>query len=72
MMNSITLVSSCGGSTLCIHCCDYAHCGSTPKGKSRSFGRLLCYVFMAVVASLLLCSGDVETNPGPPECEYID
>ena len=30
---------------------------------------MLCYVFMAVVASLLLCSGDVETNPGPPECE---
>ena len=26
---------------------------------------------MAVVAALLLCSGDVETNPGPPECESI-
>ena len=64
-MNIVIIVASqCGETT---NCC-YNACGSAPKG---SFSRLLCYVFMAVVASLLLCSGDVETNPGPPECESV-
>ena len=39
------------------------------KGKSRSC-QSLSLAILIVQVSLLLCSGDVETNPGPPECEF--
>jgi anti-sigma-K factor RskA len=45
----------------------------TPKGswKAGGFWLVVSVVLSVVVAaSLLRCSGDVETNPGPPECEY--
>ena len=46
--------------------------GFTPRGKGRGCWRLLCVAYAIVVAAclLLLCSGDIETNPGPSECNY--
>ena len=47
--------------------------GSSRKGNWRGCWRLLCLLFsISVAACLLSRSGDVESNPGPPECEWIE
>lgn len=57
------LVSCSVPTTSCIP--NYRH--HTHKWKMGMFWLLFSF---AVISSLLYCSGDVETNPGP-ECEHL-
>ena len=63
------IIVSDGGVTA-LSCIISGAYGPSSKGKSRSCCQSLSLAILIVQVSLLLCSGDVETNPGPPECEF--